>query len=111
MAPIKQWPRAAQLVFSLVLALASIAICVGAYRWLVMGALEYWFSIGGDASVLVRRVGTVAMLFTGYWLFARFYERRPVTEFAFKPAATLASALAGAVLISLTIAALFLLGN
>jgi uncharacterized protein len=109
--PIKQWPRAAQLIFSLVLAMASIAICVGAYRWLVMGALGYWFALGGEASVAIRRIGTVAMLFTGYWLFARFYERRPITEFAFKPAATLASALIGALLISLTIAALYLLGN
>lgn len=115
MVPIKQWPRAAQLIFSLVLALASIAICVGAYRWLVMGALENWFSLssheGGDVIVAIRRFGTIAMLFTGYWLFARFYERRPVTEFAFKPAATLAAAHAGALLISLTIATLFLLGN
>ena len=115
MIPIKQWPRVAQLIFSLVLALASIAICVGAYRWLVMGALEYWFSlsghVSGDVSVAIRRIGTIAMLFTGYWLFARFYERRPMTEFAFKPVATLASAFAGALLISLTIATLFLLGN
>ena len=108
---IKQWPRAAQLVFSLVLALATIAICVGAYRWLVMGALEYWFSLSSEAGVVIRRIGTIAMLFTGYWLFARFYERRPVTEFAFKPTAILASALAGALLISVTIALLFSLGN
>ena len=109
--PIKQWPRAAQLVFSLVLALAAIAICVGAYRWLVMGALEYWFSLNGEAVVVIRRIGTIAMLFTGYWLFARFYECRRLTEFAFNPEAILASAFAGALLISLTIAMLFFLGN
>ena len=77
---IKQWPRVAQLVFCLVLALASIVICVGTYRWLVMGALEYWFSLSGEASVTIRRIGTIAMLFIGYWLFAQFYERRLVSR-------------------------------
>lgn len=111
MVSIKQWQRMAQLVISLTLALATIAVCTSAYRWLVMGALDYWLRLSTDASVILRRVGTIAMLFTGYWLFARFYERRTVTEWAFKPGAMIVSAISGALLISLTIIALFLLGN
>ena len=112
---IKHWPRVSQLALSLILSMAAIAICVGAFRWLVMSALEYWFSLNDGAIVVIRRFGTIAMLFAGYWLFARYYERRAIAEFAFKPSAILvsviASAIIGALLISLTIALLYFLGN
>lgn len=93
------------------MALLAIAACVAAYRLGVMALLERVLPVGETALTVLRRVGVIASLFAGYWLVARYYERRRLDELAFPPAAVFVSALAGAALIGATIVVLFAIGN
>lgn len=84
---------------------------VAAYRFGVMALVEAVLPLTETQVTVVRRIGVIAVLLLGYWLVARFYERRAVTELGFKPLPIGLGAVAGAVLIGLTIASLFALGS
>ncbi len=103
--------RILRMLTHIVIGLAVIAACVGLYRFGIMALLVTLLPLNDVQIVVLRRVGVAASLIVGYLAVARYYERRTVTEFAFKPVAISIGALSGCLLIGITIVSLFALGN
>lgn len=103
--------RLGRLLADMGVSLLTIGVCVVLYR-LGFAALSDRLSSPNEALVTVfRRLGVIASLFLGYWAAAKYYERRRLTELAFKALPTALSLLCGIVLIGLTIGLLFALGQ
>ncbi len=100
-----------RLLGDLVVALLAIGALVALYRLGIMALLETLFPLSEAHVTLLRRIGVTATLFVGYWMVARYYERRVITELAFKPLAISISAFCGVALIGITILSLYALQN
>ncbi len=76
-----------------------------------MALLENIFPLNDVQVTVLRRIGVTASLFVGYWAVARYYEKRIITELAFKPLAISIGAAFGIALIGITILLLYALNN
>lgn len=95
----------------LCIAAACLVGAIAAYRLLVHPLLEHAFSLGKDASSVVRRIGILSVVVVSYWGFVHFYERRVARELVPRWKWTLLGAVAGAASIGVTILALFATGH
>jgi len=100
-----------RMLVDIVVALLVIGACVASYRLGIMALLENIFPLNDIQITVLRRIGVTASLFLGYWAVAKYYERRVITEFAFRPLAIPISAFSGIALIGMTILTLFALDN
>jgi membrane protease YdiL (CAAX protease family) len=100
-----------RLLIDIVVALSAIGACVAIYRLGIMVLLENVFSLNALPVTILRRIGVTAALLVAYWAVARYYERRIITEFAFKPVAISISAFLGMALIGITILSLYAMDN
>ena len=98
-------------LLELVLASACLVGSIAAYKRLVHPAIATLFSLGADASSLVRRFGLLAVIVLSYWGFVHFYERRAAQELAFRWDWAMLAAGAGALSIGVTIVALYATGH
>jgi hypothetical protein len=97
------------------LKLAAGAAClvgsIAAYRLLIHPAIASVLALGDDASSVVRRIGILSSVVLAYWVFVRYYERRPVLELAPLSFRTLLAATAGVLSIGVTILFLYASGH
>jgi membrane protease YdiL (CAAX protease family) len=101
--------RLGRLLVDLAVPLLAIGLCIALYRFGVIALVERLVPAREVLVTILRRVGVVGSLFFGYWVIARYHERRRLNELAFRPLATAAGAVSGIVLIGLTIVSLFAL--
>ncbi|HEX3131775.1 MAG TPA: CPBP family glutamic-type intramembrane protease [Thermoanaerobaculia bacterium] len=98
-----------------VLKIGIAAVCViaaiAAYRFLLHPMIESVFSLGAQASSIVRRVNLFLAAVLSYWGFVRFYERRAAQELALRWRWIALSAAVGALSIGVTILALYITGH
>jgi membrane protease YdiL (CAAX protease family) len=106
----KHLRRIGRLLADLGVPLIAIGVCVVAYRFGVMAVAERIVAPSEPVLTALRRLGSVASVLVGYWIAARFYERRRPTELKLAPLPTLASAALGIALIGATLLALYALG-
>lgn len=107
----KTLKRLAHLLLDIVVALSVIGACVALYRFGVMSLLASTLNLSDLQLTVLRRSGVTASLLLGYWAVAKAYERRTVTELAFKPLAISISAFLGAALIAVTLLSLYALNH
>ncbi len=105
----KQLKRFSYLLLDLAVALFAVGAAVALYRFGIMTLLEKLLPLSELQFMILRRAGVMAALFFAYWTVARYYEKRTITELAFKPLAILVSALFGIILIGITILSLYAL--
>ncbi len=91
--------RLFHLLVDIATTLLVISLVVAFYRFGIMGLLEIVFPSNHLLITALRRIGVTVSLFAAYWAVAKYYERRIVTEFAFKPIVITISAVFGVVLI------------
>jgi len=103
--------KVAHLARDIGISLLVVGTSVALYRLGVLGLIERSLELSEAEVSILRRLGVTASLFLGYWIVSRYYERRPLTELAFRPIATLAGAALGIVLIGITILVLLASGN
>jgi len=95
----------------LCVAAACLIAAVAAYRFLLHPLIESAFSLGEQASSIVRRANIFAVVVLSYWAFVRFYERRAARELSLRWRWALLSAVAGSLSIGVTILALYASGH
>lgn len=95
----------------LCVAAACLVASVAAYRFLLHPLIESVFSLGEQASSIVRRVNIFVAVVLSYWAFVRFYERRAARELSLRWRWTLLAAVAGSLSIGVTILALYASGH
>ena len=100
----------ARLLADITVPLVVVGACVALYRLGIMYLLENMSPLGDVQLTVLRRLGVMASLLIGYLVVARYYERRPVTELAFKPLAISISGVLGLLLIGVTILCLYAFG-
>lgn len=103
----RAWRSIRTLLSKLLLALLAISISVAIFRFGVLALIEFWLTPKSAVIAILRPTGTIGSALLGYWFFARYFERRAVSELAFKPLAMAAAATSGALLILITILTLF----
>lgn len=101
--------RVGRLLADIGVPLLAIGACVAIYRLGFVPVLERLFPSNALLVTIIRRLGSIAAVFLGYWAAARYYERRRLIELALEPLSTAVSALFGIALIGLTILSLFAL--
>jgi len=95
----------------LCVAAACLIVAVAAYRFLLHPWIESAFSLGEQASSIVRRVNIFLAVVLSYWAFVRFYERRKVQELSLRWRWIVLAAVAGSLSIGVTILALYATGH
>lgn len=95
----------------LCVAAACLVAAVAGYRFLLHPWIESAFSLGEQASSIVRRVNIFALVVLSYWAFVRFYERRAARELSLRWKWIGLAAVAGSVSIGVTILALYATGH
>jgi len=95
----------------LCVAAACLVAAVAAYRFLLHPLIESVFSLGEQASSIVRRVNIFLVVVLSYWAFVRFYERRAVQELSLRWRWILLAGVAGSLSIGVTILALYATGH
>jgi membrane protease YdiL (CAAX protease family) len=106
----KNWRTYAALLGNIALALLAVGACLALYRFTVLALLQQILKVDDSVIAVLRPLGQFSAAMIGYALFVHFYERRPVTEFAIKPASMALGGLSGSILIAVTILPLFALG-
>ena len=61
-------------------AAACLVAAIAAYRYLLHPLIVSAFSLGEQASSIVRRVNIFIAVVLSYWAFVRYYERRAAQE-------------------------------
>jgi len=92
-------------------ALLAVTACVAVYRFGIMTLLQRIITLSDLQITSLRRIGVTASLFFGYWVIAKYYERRIITEFTFRPIDITISAFFGISLIGITLLSLYGLNN
>jgi hypothetical protein len=104
-----------KLILKSILKIGLAAVCliasVAAYRFLLHPWIESLFSLGAQASSIVRRVNLFLVVVLTYWAFVRFFERRAARELALRWRWIALSAVAGSVSIGVTILTLYATGH
>ena len=107
--------RKSRFLFKCFLKLCVAAACriaaVSAYRFLLHPEIESAFSLGEQASSIVRRVNIFLVVVLSYWAFVRFYERRAAQELSLRWRWIVLAAVAGSLSIGVTIHALYATGH
>lgn len=101
------WRSIRTLLLQLVLACLAISISIAIFCFGVLALIEFWMTPESAVIAILRPAGTIGSALLGYWFFVRYFERRAVTELAFRPLAMAAAASSGALLILITILTLF----
>ena len=83
----KYLKRFSHLLLDLAVALFAIGGAVALYRFGIMTLLEKLLPLSELQVMILRRAGVMAALFFAYWTVARYYEKRTISELAFKPLA------------------------
>lgn len=105
------WNVAGRALLKLFLAAIAILASVQLFRLLLLPAIEAVFAPGELITAALRRCGIFSFALLGYWGYVRFHEKRAATELRFAPVGILLAAVAGCLMISITLAALFASGN
>jgi membrane protease YdiL (CAAX protease family) len=95
----------------LCVAAACLVAAIAAYRFLLHPWIQSAFSLGEQASSIVRRASIFAAVVLSYWAFVRFYERRAAQELALQGRWIVLAAVAGSLSIGVTILALYATGH
>jgi uncharacterized protein len=98
-------------LLKLCVAAACLVAAIAGYRFLLHPGIEAVFSLGGQASSIVRRVNIFVVAVLSYWAFVHFYERRPVRELALRWRWLGLAAVAGSLSIGVTILFLYATGH
>ncbi len=88
-------------------AIIAVALIV---KFLLDPAVRTIFGVEGPNVKIILRLVTIALFGFAYFAFVKFFEKRPVTELAFRGRNMLYGALSGALIISITTFSLFALG-
>ncbi len=94
----------------LLLAMGTLLVSVQGFRLLLLPAIESVFHPGENVTSGVRRGGILLFAVLGYWVYARFVEKRKVTELKPKATGVLLGGLSGALPILLVMSMLFAIG-
>lgn len=98
-------------LLKILIALAAIAASVVTFRFLILPSVQSVIPLGDAPSTILRRGGSFLACIFGYWAYARFYERRAVTEMRLGVVGIFVGTISGALLISITILSLYAMGN
>ena len=90
---------------------ACLVAAIAAYRLLIDPLIDFAFSLGEQASSIVRRVNIFLAVVLSYWAFVRYYEKRAARELSFQWRWILLAAAAGALSIGVTILILYATGH
>jgi len=107
MSPFRRFLR---VLGQLLLAMAAIIGTALVFRALLLPALLWAFDPDPVLATQLKRFGTLASAVLGYWLYVRFFRKRPVSELRPAMAGIALGGLAGAALIALALFPLFLFG-
>ncbi|GAB2667447.1 lysostaphin resistance A-like protein [Arenimonas aestuarii] len=99
-----------RVVGQLLLAMAAIIGTALVFRALLLPALLWAFDPDPVLATQLKRFGTLISAMLGYWLYVRFFRKRPVNELRPALAGVALGALAGAALIALALLPLFAFG-
>jgi uncharacterized protein len=105
------WQVAGRVLLKLFLASIAILASVQLFRLLLLPAIVAVFGPGELLTAAFRRSGIFSFVLLGYWSYVHFYEKRAATELRLSSAGILLGAVAGCLMISITLAALFATGN
>jgi membrane protease YdiL (CAAX protease family) len=92
-------------------AAACLVAAIAAYRFLLHPLIESTFSLGEQASSIVRRVNIFVAVALSYWAFVRYYERRAAQELSLPWRWIGLAAVAGSLSIGVTILVLYTTGQ
>jgi hypothetical protein len=98
-------------LLKLCVAAACVVAAIAAYRFLLHPLIASAFSLGEQASSIVRRVNIFAAVVLSYWAFVRFYERRAAQELSLRWGWIGLAAVAGSLSIGVTLLALYATGH
>jgi membrane protease YdiL (CAAX protease family) len=106
-----RWRFFFRLLLKLCIGAACLVAAIAAYRFLLHPLIASAFSLGEQASSIVRRVDIFAAVIFSYWAFVRYYERRAVRELSIPLHWVLLAGVAGAMSIGVTILVLYATGH
>jgi uncharacterized protein len=101
---------AKQFFITLLLPLAAIVGSVQVFRLLLLPSIQSLFHLDDSATSLLRRTGIFLCVFTAYWAYVKFYEKRAATELRVAPIGIAAGAILGALLILIATLPMFAFG-
>jgi len=90
---------------------ACLVAAIAGYRFLLHPLIEWAFSLGEQASSIVRRVNLFFAVVLSCWAFVRYYERRAARELSLPWRWIGLAAVAGSLSIGVTILALYATGQ
>ena len=100
----------AQVLGRLLLAGGTVVGAVQAFRLLLLPKIVAAFHPGDTVTSALRRAGILLSALFAYWVYVRFFEKRPVVELRFAPTGIALGVLSGVLLISITTVSLFAFG-
>jgi membrane protease YdiL (CAAX protease family) len=97
--------------FKLCVAAVCVVAAPAAYRFLLDPWITSLFSLGEQASSIVRRANIFVIAVLSYWAFVRYFERRAVRELSLRWRWIALAAVAGSLSIGVTILILYATGH